>query len=329
MVANTPTASDGLASDLPAVNNGYVLVIGGANVDISGTAAGPLILGDSHPGSVRCTPGGVARNIAENLARLGHATRLVAALGDDLFGRGLLESAQSAGVNTDHCWTDFGQSTSTYLSVHAGDGALCVGVNDMGIVNSITPARLADQAPLIQQAHTVVLDCNLSADTIGWVLRNTNAPVLVDAVSAKKCTRLQPLLERIHTLKLNPLEAQALCGLPCESAAQLLAVARWLHSQGVRQVLLSLGARGMFWSDKDAGNGWQDALTGTVVNVTGGGDALLSGWAHALLHRQPLAQAAKWAQACAGMTVGVHAANHPHLSAAALAQWCKTLSAPV
>ena len=59
----------------------YVVVIGGANMDICGTSHDNLLLGDSNPGKVRTSAGGVGRNIAENLARLGSDTRLMTAVG--------------------------------------------------------------------------------------------------------------------------------------------------------------------------------------------------------------------------------------------------------
>ncbi|MGI2176563.1 hypothetical protein [Shewanella ulleungensis] len=49
-------------------------------MDILGRPACQLRVGDSNPGSVSCLPGGVGRNIAENLARLGTDTRLTTAV---------------------------------------------------------------------------------------------------------------------------------------------------------------------------------------------------------------------------------------------------------
>ena len=57
-----------------------IIVIGGANMDISAQAGSPLTAGDSIPGSIRYSPGGVGRNMAENLARLGVPVELVTVL---------------------------------------------------------------------------------------------------------------------------------------------------------------------------------------------------------------------------------------------------------
>jgi pseudouridine kinase len=308
-------------SSTPTSMPNYVLAIGGANMDILGTAHNAWVMGDSNPGSIRCAPGGVARNVAENLARLGHTTHLISAIGDDAFGRSLLGATRAAGVHTSACVVLAQRNTSTYLSVHNPKGDLAVAVNDMDIVNSITPLFLAQHTALIKQARMVMLDCNLSADALAWLLAQAHATVVVDAVSRAKCQRIKPYLSCIHTLKLNQSEAQTLSGLLCNSPADMQTTASWLHAQGVQQVLISLGARGMFWSDANAGHGWQDAIAGDVVNVNGAGDALLAGWMHALLHNMPLAQAARFAQACAARTVGCASANHPDLSVASVNQF--------
>ena len=54
----------------------YVVVVGGANMDLKARSAATLVTGTSNPGSTRMSPGGVGRNVAENLARLGTAVHL-------------------------------------------------------------------------------------------------------------------------------------------------------------------------------------------------------------------------------------------------------------
>ena len=62
-------------------NGPTFLIIGGANIDITGRAlTPPEIIADSHPGTITSHHGGVARNIAENLARLDCQIRLISAL---------------------------------------------------------------------------------------------------------------------------------------------------------------------------------------------------------------------------------------------------------
>ena len=61
-----------------------ILVIGAMGLDAKGRVTSPMDLGGSVPGVIRCSPGGVARNIAENLARMGLEVTLISAVGADL-----------------------------------------------------------------------------------------------------------------------------------------------------------------------------------------------------------------------------------------------------
>ncbi|MDR3368354.1 PfkB family carbohydrate kinase [Rhodoferax sp.] len=299
----------------------FVLVLGGANMDISATTERAVVPSDSNPGVIRCAPGGVARNVAENLARLGVDTRLLAVVGDDAYGRSLLEATQKAGVDVQGCWVLAGQTTSTYVSLHGPAGDLAVAVNDMRILECLTPERLTPHADRVRHAAVLVVDCNLSADALAWVFANRGAtPVFVDAVSAFKCQRVLPWLDQVHTLKLNRQEAQALCGFAVQTDAEVERAAQWLHGQGVQQLVLSLGARGVYWSDQDAAHGWQGTVPAAVVNVTGGGDALMAGLVHGFVSHQSLEESIPFALACAALTLSAEQANHPSMSVVSVSQ---------
>jgi pseudouridine kinase len=307
----------------------FVLVLGGANMDMVASASHGLVAGESVPGRIRSAPGGVARNIAENLARLGLPTRLVTAVGDDLLGRSLLEATQRAGVDTGGCLLLAGQGSASYLSLHGPDGELAMAVNDMDILLALTPERLQPHAPSLRRAAALVLDCNLSPDALAWVFaQGSAAPVFVDAVSAFKAVRIRPWLDRLFLLKVNRLEAQALSGLKVETLADARAAAGWFIDRGVRQVGLSMGEQGNCWMDASGASGLQPVLPVQVVNATGAGDALLAGLVFAHLMGETLAQAMRFAGGCAALTLTTMAANHPGLSVARVRELLAAQSQP-
>jgi pseudouridine kinase len=296
---------------------GYVVVLGGANLDIAGIACHPLVMGDSNPAHIHSAPGGVARNVAENLARLGINVTLLCAVGDDIFGHNLLASTSEAGVDISHCWTFANDRTATYLSLHDTAGDMRVAVNDMDIMARITPQLLASQSTLLAQANAIVVDCNLTHETLHWICTHcAHIPIFADAVSGHKCVRIAPVLEFLHTLKLNQLEAAALSGFPCRTLADAQGIAQWMHARHVKHIVISLGAQGLFWSVHHSGNGWLEPVACDVVNTTGAGDALTAGLVYAFMQQQTFAQAAQFAQGCASFTLSSAKANHPDLSVA-------------
>ncbi|MFY9612986.1 MAG: PfkB family carbohydrate kinase, partial [Tissierellaceae bacterium] len=81
------------------IGTDYIVVVGGTNVDIQGFPKDRLILRDSNIGSVKVSLGGVARNIAENITRLGINTKLISIIGDDGYGQIVLEQSRKIGLD--------------------------------------------------------------------------------------------------------------------------------------------------------------------------------------------------------------------------------------
>jgi pseudouridine kinase len=297
----------------------YLLALGGANMDIAATAGHPLTPGESIPGRVRCSPGGVARNVAQNLACLGHVVRLLSAVGDDLLGQVLLDATRRAGVDVAGCLVVPGRASPTYVSLFSADGELALAVNDMDILEYLTPRWLDPFKAQLRDAAALVLDCNLTPATLEWLfIQPLTQPVFVDAVSGIKAQRLAPWLARVHLLKVNRAEAAALWGRPVESLDEVRAAADWFMSKGLSALVLTLGAQGVYWRSASGECGLQQVLPGKVVNTSGAGDALLAALVHQHLAGAPLAQALPFASACAAMTLLSESANHPGLSVAAV-----------
>ncbi len=305
-------------------NHGPVVLVGGANMDLTARALMPLASGDSTPGKIQWTPGGVVRNVAENLARLALATHLVSLVGDDLFGTALLNATRDAGVNVSAVRRVAGQRTATYLSLHGPDGDVAMAVNDMAVLECLGLEDLERHIELLKTAACLVVDCNLRPDAMAWLLAGparrpaTHSPVFVDGVSVAKCLRIMPWLNRIHTLKVNGMEAQALTGIAVATVHDACRAAAQLHQGGVRNVVVSLGAQGVGWCDECGLCGHRASPQLEVVSTSGAGDALLAGLIHACLNKLPLPQAVDFAMACAGITLASPYANAPQLSLAAV-----------
>ncbi len=73
-----------------------ICVIGGANVDITASSEEAFRIGDSNPGRVEVSWGGVGRNIAHNLALLGDEVQLLTIFGGGLFGPVIAQAIRAA-----------------------------------------------------------------------------------------------------------------------------------------------------------------------------------------------------------------------------------------
>ena len=182
-------------------------VIGAANIDIGGFPAGRLSMRDSNPGRVRLSAGGVGRNIACNLARLGVETHLIAALGGDPFANMARADCARAGVRTDLAFEFPDAGSSVYLFIADADGDMQLAVNDMDICRRLTPEALESRIDALNAMDAVVLDANLSAEALEFLADRVTVPLLADAVSAAKAPRLLNVLPRLRALKPNAIGA--------------------------------------------------------------------------------------------------------------------------
>ena len=286
-----------------------VTVVGGANTDICGRPAQALIRRDSAPGQVSVRHGGVGRNIACDLARLGLRTRFVTALGDDGFGASVAEGCRSCGVDMSLTRIVPGARSPVYLYLSDEKGEMDAAVSDMELMAALTPAYLRSRLDEIDDADAVVLDGNLPAETIAFLCEKLRAPIIADPVSTAKATRFAPVLGRLAAIKPNLLEARALTGKqsPEDCAEALL-------RSGVGSVFLSLGAKGLL-----AASGEERVLLpcerAELVSATGAGDAATAAVVWAMVRGLDLAAAARAAVMAGAIAAASEEASPPQLRA--------------
>ena len=172
----------------------YFIVIGAANMDIAGRPNASLVAGDSNPGKVTMSFGGVGRNVAHNLALLDSDVRLLTAFGEDYRARELKEGCLDCGIDIDASITVPGASTSTYLFIMDEHGEMQEAINDMQIYEHVTPERIEERLDVIQHAAACVIDTNLTQQTIEFIARNVTCPIFCDPVSSIKAQKLKRVL---------------------------------------------------------------------------------------------------------------------------------------
>ena len=297
----------------------YVVVIGGASVDISGHSYAPLRENESNPGQIRLNLGGTGRNIAHNLSLLGIDTHLICALGDDPQANRILTSCSELGIDTSHALRLPGASTPTRLFITAPDGQQMLAVSDMDIYKMITPSLLAAHLPLLNNARLLIIDTNLPEDTITWVVENCRVPIFADPVSAAKADRLLPVLSRLHTIKPNRAEAESISGIPLTSRNNIDRAADVLLARGLKRLFITLGAEGVFAADHRE-RCFLPRMQGKNVNPIGCGDAFTAAivWAH--LNGTNLENTARAGLAAASIALESDDSINPALCAAQVHQ---------
>ena len=339
-----PADSD--ASDAPG-GAGGVVVIGSAVMDVIGRPLTALLPRSSAPGELRMSPGGVARNVAENLARLGVEVTLITAVGDDPPGRQLLDQAQGAGVDVHHALTVPGMRTGMYLGVLDPQRGLHLALDDMGLVRSLSRDYLQSRTRLLEQAQAIFLDANVPPDSIELLLaiaRRAGIPVAADPTSVSLAASLRPHLEDLWLITPNAAEAEVLCPHPVPHADRgdaqrdplrdplrdaqrdarreadgdvqrdrALDAARRLVAEGVDIALVTMAEFGVGYASAET-SGHVPAVMTEVIDPTGAGDAQTAAVLFGLLSGIPLDESVRLGASAAALTLRTNGSVVPDLS---------------
>jgi pseudouridine kinase len=292
---------------------------------------------------VRLSPGGVARNVSENLARLGVDVSLITAVGDDPSGRELLEQAEAAGVDVQHALSVAGGRTGMYLGVLDLQGGLHIALDDMGLVRHLSPDYLRTKAAVIEQGRAIFLDANLSPESLEMVLGislRAGIPVAADPTSVSLAGNLRPHLKHLWLITPNAFEADVLCpdpvphevGVPLQGAPsrpplqgassgvlgatsrdRALEAARRLVSQGVAIALVTMAEFGVGYASAET-SGHVPAVKTEIVDPTGAGDAQTAAVLFGLLNGIPLDESVQLGVAAAALTLRNSGSVAPDLS---------------
>ncbi|UGQ47255.1 carbohydrate kinase family protein [Massilia endophytica] len=252
-----------------------VLCIGAANLDRKLRPHAPLQMATSNPASAEETFGGVARNIAENVARLGMPCALITALGSDAAGQALRSYAEAAGVDMTGTLRLPSTHTGTYTAVLDAGGELVVALADMGLYEQLTPEFMASRRPQRHGASLVVADLNLPQDTVALLLadaRENGVPLVLVAVSQPKMARLPEDLRGLRLLILNRGELETRAGRALPTEADVREACRAVQAQGAQDIIVTCGAAGVYHTIPGDLQ-WLPAHDVDVVDVTGAGDA--------------------------------------------------------
>lgn len=283
----------------------YVVVIGAAGIDSKGRAEMPLTLGTSTPGLVRVSVGGTGRNVADNLSRLGVDTVLLSAVGDGDSGKQILDSATEVGIDTDYIIVSDNHHTSAYIALLDEQGNLVMSVDDMKILEVITPQVIENERDLLQDAAMIVIDSNLPEETIQAIFKlanRYNVQVCADPASASLGRKLKPYLSEIYMITPNLAEARVLADCEIRDGQEAIAAARRLVNAGVEIAVITLAEEGVVYATADA-SGHVPAMATSLVDSTGASDALTATVVFGLLNDIPVDEAVRLGASAAALTL--------------------------
>ena len=244
-------------------------VFGGANVDINVTVPTGLVMHDSNIGKISFTYGGVGRNIAENMARLGCEVFFVSVFSSDEISQAMFNSLATLGIRLQFCKIT-NKPQSSYLNVIDDNNDLFFGLASMESYETLTKNDVHNIP--FRPDDIFVIDTNFNEAVLDYLFAQENRKI-VDAISAAKAIKLKDHLKDIYLLKVTPIEGKALTG-----EDDPIKICKALRKAGVQSVIVSLGEEGLLYQDP-SGLFRVTHKVVTPVNTNGAGDALLAGFA--------------------------------------------------
>ena len=170
------------------------VVIGGSNVDFTAKANFEIMFhGATNIGTIRQMFGGVARNIAECIARIGHCKPLlISAVGGDDLGEMLLRQLELVRVSTYGVHISKASNTATYSVVLNNNGEVVVGIGDMEAHGEVTAQLVSAFEETICNAPIVIIDGNIEVEVIHYCIdlcKKHSIPVVFEPTCVMKAAK--------------------------------------------------------------------------------------------------------------------------------------------
>lgn len=294
-------------------NKPYLLVFGISIYDIFGFASNNYKGRDSNPGKVRVSYGGVCRNIAENLARVGTNLKFISIVGDDEKGRSIIQHAESLGIEMKDSLIVYGESTPTYMAIMNEHGEMESAIVDMSITDKISEEFIDSKEDIFINSEYTVLGAD-NPKIMDYILTKYQGRTkfILDPVSSARVSKIKHLIKYFYTVKPNRHEAEVLCGFKIETIEDVRKAGKCILDYGVKNVFISLDSEGIYYNDGQA-EGIVKANHVAVVNVTGAGDACVAGLGYGYMNGQSILDMLKYAIAMSIITISHEETIHPNL----------------
>ncbi|MGF1589413.1 MAG: ribokinase [Pleurocapsa sp.] len=272
-----------------------VVVLGSINLDLvievpHLPVKGETVIGDRFFSAA----GGKAANQAVAIAKLGTSVSLVGQVGDDSFGKTLIEGLQTAGVNT----------SGVIVNPHTYSGIASIAVDRQG-ANTISCAAGANNLVrekeieqfkiLLPKAKIALLELGIPIATVLTAAREAKAHdcLLILDPAPINSDLPEELYSLIDIITPNEIEASQLVGFTVDGVTTAKQAASFLHQMGVKNVIITLGSQGSIYSN-EAENFWIKPIAVPVVDTVAAGDAFNGALAVALASGKSIREAVQW-----------------------------------
>ena len=280
-----------------------IVVIGSCNTDMVIKAnrlpvPGETVLG----GTFLMNPGGKGANQAVAVARLGGQSIFISKTGNDIFGRQSVELYNSEGINTEHMSSDSKHPSGVALITVDSNGENCIVVAS-GANAHLTPADIEKAKDVIISSDILLMQLEIPLETVEYATNiavKNGVKVILNPAPAQFLP--SSIMNNIYMITPNEVEAEILSGIKVTDLASAKAAAIAISNKGVKNVVITLGAKGAFIKENDLFH-HVSAYTVDAVDTTAAGDTFNGAVCVALAEGKTLKEAVDFASKASAITV--------------------------
>ncbi len=281
-----------------------ITVVGSLNMDLFIETArlpepGETVLGNNF----RRAPGGKGANQAVAIARMGGASAIIGAVGDDSFGGEMLANLRAAGVDTNAVAQRAGAASGVAMITVDPNGQNQIVVAG-GANETLSPGDIAHHAALIRRSKAVVVQLETPLPAVEAALRLGREAGALTVLNPAPCLMLSDdLLRCCDWIVPNEIEAAQLSGVTVHGSADGATASKKLRERADgANVLITLGADGA-WLDSESFAGEVPGFKVQAVDTVGAGDTFIGAFVTRLIEGAETREAARFGCAAAALAV--------------------------
>lgn len=281
-----------------------ITVFGSFIVDLMARTPHLPVPGETVKGSMfKMSPGGKGFNQGVAAYKAGGEVTMITKLGKDTFGQVAVEAMQSLSMDTSYLLYTTEAETGTALIMVDEVTSQNEIVVVPGAGNTITEAEVDSFEAVLAESRYLLTQLETNSTSIERAIllaAKHGVKIILNPAPVQEIS--EEMLSKVYLITPNEVEAEILTGIKIEDEACAQKAAKWFKDRGVKNVIITLGGRGVFISSEDK-EGIIPAYRVAAVDTTGAGDAFNGGLVTALAEGQDLWEASRFANALAALSV--------------------------
>ncbi len=266
-----------------------VVVVGASVIDIIGTAT-ILKNNDSSCGNINLKTGGMARNTAENLARLGVKITFISAVGDDDFARYILDGLSKVGIELNLIRRIANKKTSVFMSVASEDTSSRYSINDTDVFETVDVKWIEKCKTHLNNTKYLIMDCNIKHDVAEELISSYDGNIIILPASYTKAKLMLSFISSVYATFLNKDILSFLSGTTIRNEQDILESIIILNDKGVKNIFVPY--------DNETIYVLNDYIIKKIrhkkiksINTFGSSEAFISGFVAGLQNGEPIEKA--------------------------------------